>query len=111
MIIIERRDKIDIISFSVDKINALITDEIRDEIKKLSGTSNPKIIIDLTGVVYIDSSGFSCFLSAMKNVRNNYGTIKIANPDTKVMELFKILHLNTVFQIFDDLDECIRSFR
>jgi len=111
MINIERRDKIDILSFSVGKINALITDNIRDEINKLSGTSNPRIIIDLKGVEYIDSSGFSCFLSAMKIVRNNYGIIKIANPDPRVMELFKMLHLNTVFQIFDDLDECIRSFR
>ena len=111
MINIEKRDKIDIVSFSVNKINALITDEIREEINKLSGTSNSKIIIDLNGVEYIDSSGFSCFLSIMRSVRNNYGIIKFANPDPGVLELFKLLHLNTVFQIFDDIDSCIRSFR
>jgi len=111
MINIEKRDKIDIVSFSVNKINALITDEIREEINKLSGTSNSKIIIDLNGVEYIDSSGFSCFLSIMRSVRNNYGIIKFANPDPGVLELFKLLHLNTVFQIFDDIDTCIRSFR
>ncbi len=111
MINVDRKDKIDIVSFSTSKINALITDDIRDEINKLSATSNPRIIIDLKGVEYIDSSGFSCFLSVMKSVRNNYGIIKVVNPDPKVMELFKMLHLNTVFQIFDDLDECIRSFR
>ena len=111
MINIEKRDKIDIVSFSVNKINALITDEIREEINKLSGTSNSKIIIDLDGVEYIDSSGFSCFLSIMRSVRNNYGIIKFANPDPGVLELFKLLHLNTVFQIFDDIDTCIRSFR
>ncbi|HUX96278.1 MAG TPA: STAS domain-containing protein [Bacteroidales bacterium] len=111
MINIEKKDKIDIVSFPTNKINALITDEIRDEINKLSETSNSKIIVDLQGVEYIDSSGFSCFLSAMRTVRNNYGIIKFANPDPKVMELLKMLHLNTVFQIFDDLDECIRSFR
>ena len=111
MINIEKRDKIDIVSFSVNKINALITDEIREEINKLSGTFNSKIIIDLNGVEYIDSSGFSCFLSIMRSVRNNYGIIKFANPDPGVLELFKLLHLNTVFQIFDDIDTCIRSFR
>ena len=111
MINIEKRDKIDIVSFSVNKINALITDEIREEINKLSGTSNSKIIIDLKGVEYIDSSGFSCFLSIMRSVRNNYGIIKFANPDPGVLELLNMLHLNTVFQIFDDLDTCIRSFR
>jgi len=110
MINTEKRDKIDIVSFSVNKINALITDDIREEIIRLSSTSNSKIIVNLKGVEYIDSSGFSCFLSAMRSVRNNYGTIKFANPDPRVMELFNLLHLNTVFQIYDDLDNCIRSF-
>lgn len=111
MINIEKRGKVDIVSFSGNKINALITDDIREEINKLSGSSNSKIIIDLKGIDYIDSSGFSCLLSAMKSVRNNYGIIKFANPDPKVMELFIMLHLNTVFQIFDDIDTCINSFQ
>lgn len=111
MINIEKRDKIDIVSFSDNKINALITDEIRNEIYKLSETSGSKIIVDLKGVEYIDSSGFSCFLSVMRTVKNNYGIIKFSNPDPKVMEILKMLHLDTVFQIFDDIDECLRSFR
>jgi anti-sigma B factor antagonist len=110
MINIERRDKIDIVSFSVNKINALITDNIRYEIEKLSETSNSKIIINLSGVEYIDSSGFSCFLSILRSVRNNYGIVKFANPEPRVMELFKMLNLDTVLQIFDDTDSCIRSF-
>ena len=111
MINVEKKDKIDIVTFPVNKINALITDDIRDEISKLSTTSNCKIIIDLTGIEYIDSSGFSCLLSIMRTVRNNYGIIKFANPRPNVMELFKMLHLDTVFQIYDDLESCIRSFR
>jgi anti-sigma B factor antagonist len=110
MINVEKKDKIDIVSFSVNKINALITDEIREEIIRLSSTSNSKIIIDLKGIEYIDSSGFSCFLSVIRSVRNNYGIIKFANPDPRVLELFNLLHLNTIFQIYDNIDTCIRSF-
>jgi anti-sigma B factor antagonist len=108
---IEKRDKISIISFSVKKINALITDEIRDGIDKVFDISNSKVIIDLKGVEYIDSSGFGCFLSLMKSSRSNYGVLKFANPEPRVMELFQTLHLHTVFQIYDDLDTCLRSFR
>jgi len=111
MINIEKKDKIDIISFSVNKINALVTDEIRDGINKLFDNSNSKVIIDLKGVEYIDSSGFGCFLSVMKAARSNYGVLKFANPEPRVMELFQTLHLHTVFQIYDDIDTCIRSFR
>jgi anti-sigma B factor antagonist len=111
MINIEKKDKFDIISFSVNKINALIADEIREGINKVFDNSNSKVIINLKGVEYIDSSGFGCFLSALKAARSNYGIVKFANPEPRVMELFQILHLHTVFQIFDDIDTCMRSFR
>jgi len=111
MIRIERKDKIDIISFTVDKINALITDEIRENIDRLFNNSFSKVIIDLKGVEYIDSSGFSCFLSILRTSRNSYGILKFANPEPRVMELLQTLHLHTVFEIFHDLDTCIASFR
>jgi len=72
MINIERKDKIDIISFPVDKIDALITDEIRELINKVFENSFSKVVINLHGVEYIDSSGFSCFLSILSLVSWNY---------------------------------------
>jgi anti-anti-sigma factor len=110
MIVIEKKDKIDIISFSVSKINALITEEIRVTLNKIFDNSNTKMIIDLKGVEYIDSSGFGCFLSVMKTARSNYGYLKFANPEPGVMELLQALHLHTIFQIYDDIDRCIKSF-
>jgi anti-sigma B factor antagonist len=111
MINIEKKDKIDIISFSVNKINALIIDEIREGILKVFDNSNSKVIIDLKGVEYVDSSGFGCFLSIMKAARNNYGVLKFANPEPRVIELFETLHLHTVFQIYSDIETCLRSFK
>ena len=109
MINIEKRGKIDIISFTVNKIDAMIIDEIREDISKVFDNSNSRVIIDLTGVEYIDSSGFGCFLTAMRASRNNYGILKFSNPEPRIMELFEALHLHTVFQICDDLEACIRS--
>ena len=111
MINIEKKDKIDIISFSVNKINALIIDDIREAILKVFNNSNSKVIIDLKGVEYVDSSGFGCFLSVMKTARNNYGVLKFVNPEPKVTESFEMLHLQTVFQIYTDMETCLRSFR
>jgi anti-sigma B factor antagonist len=111
MIKIEKKDKIDIISFSVDKIDALITDEIRELINKVFENSLSKVIINLQGVVYIDSSGFSCFLSILRTAKNNYSILKFTNPEPRVMELFQTLHLHTVFEIYHDLESCIDSFR
>ena len=111
MINIEKKNNIDIISFNVNKINAFITDEIRESINKVFDNLNSKVIIDLRGVEYIDSSGFSCFLSVMKAARNNYSILKFSTPEPNVMKLFHSLHLHTVFQIFNDIDTCMRSFK
>jgi anti-sigma B factor antagonist len=111
MINIEKRDKVDIISFNVKKIDALITEDIRERISKVFDISNSKVIIDLKGVEYIDSSGFGCFLYAMKTARNSYSVLKFANPEPGIMDLFRALHLHTVFHICDDLESCIRTLR
>jgi anti-anti-sigma factor len=110
MVNFEKKSNIDIITFSVNKINALISDDIRDSITKVFDISNSKVIIDLKGVEYIDSSGFGCFLTVMKTARNNYCSLKFANPEPRVKELFHTLYLHTVFQIYEDIDTCMRSF-
>jgi anti-sigma B factor antagonist len=111
MVNIEKKDNIDIVTFSTDRIDALNTDEIRARIGKLFENSNAKVIIDLKGIEYIDSSGFGSFLSLFRNARDNYGIIKFAGPEPKIRSLFEILNLHTIFEISDDRESCIRSFR
>ncbi len=110
MIRTEQKENIEIITFSVSNINALVTEKIKQEIINVISNSNPMIIIDLSGVEYIDSSGFGCFLSIMRAARNSYGVLKFACPEPGVRELFETLHLHNVFQIYDNVDLCIRSF-
>jgi anti-sigma B factor antagonist len=110
MIRTEEKDNIEIITFSVSNINALVTDKISEEIINIISNSNHMVIIDLSGVEYIDSSGFGCFLSIMRAARNSYGVLKFAVPEPGLREMFETLHLQTVFQIYDNVDLCIRSF-
>lgn len=111
MINIEKKDKIDVVSFSVDKLNANTIDKIKEEMGNLFDKSNAKVIINLRGIEYIDSSGFALFLTLHKAAKNNYGIIKFVNPEPRVTDIFRTLHLHTVFEIYNDMDTCIKSFR
>lgn len=111
MVEFEKRGNIEIAKFTINKINALVAEDIRNNISKIYDQSYSKVILDLSGVDYIDSSGFGCFLSIMKTARDNYGTMKIANPSSSVMPLFETLHLHTIFEIYHDLEECVKSFK
>lgn len=109
MIRIEKRDKVDIVSFTADRINALATDSIMDEITSLLQNGCSKLVVNLKGVYYIDSSGFGCLLTIMKKSRNHYCTLKFASPEPAVMGVLKTLNLHTILDIHENLDECIRS--
>jgi anti-sigma B factor antagonist len=109
MISTERRDKVDIVTFDINKIDALITEDLKEELSKVFGPGCSKVILNLKGVSYMDSSGFSCLLSTLKTARNNYCLLKLANPEPAVKQVMETLHLHTVFEIYDDIDSCWRS--
>lgn len=111
MVNIEKKGTIEFITFNVNKINALVADEIKDKIVRVFDNANAKVIIDLSAIEYIDSSGFGCFLSLFKAARDNYGVVKFATPLPKIMALFETLKLDTVFEIFPDTESCISSFK
>lgn len=111
MINIEKQDKIDVVTFNVNKLNALVTEEFMGSVSKVFDASNSRVVINLSGLKYIDSTGFGCFLAIMKMARNSYGILKFAQPEPAIMELFRTLHLHTVFHIYDDMESCVKSFR
>ncbi|MBA7591577.1 hypothetical protein ES708_33736 [subsurface metagenome] len=107
----EKINNIDVVTFEgVKKFNALITEEVKEELTQFFEEPNTKLILNLKGINYVDSSGFGVFLSIMKTANNNYGYFKLCNIALEVMELFKLLQLHNIFEIYADLDDCIKSF-
>ncbi|MCB8994851.1 MAG: STAS domain-containing protein [Bacteroidales bacterium] len=111
MLKIERINDVTVVSFKgVNRFNALITEQVKEEMKALFSSPNTKLVLDLSGVQFIDSSGFGVFLSIMKTANNNYGYFKISNISEEVMELFKLLQLHNVFEIYNKRDDALKSF-
>lgn len=92
------------------RLNSLIVEAVKDKLLELFNKPNTRVVFDLKGITYIDSSGFGVFLSAIKAANNNYGQFKICNVHPEVMELFKLLQLHHVFEIYDELEPCLESF-
>lgn len=93
-----------------NRLNAMITEPVKEQLLEYFNKPNTKLVFDLQGISFIDSSGFGVFLSALKAANNNYGQFKICNVTSDVMELFKLLQLHHVFEIYDELDACLQSF-
>ncbi|MCF8225538.1 MAG: STAS domain-containing protein [Bacteroidales bacterium] len=111
MIRIEERNGITIARFTnQDRINALISEPVKEQLLALFREPNLKLALDLNGIKFIDSTGFSIFLSVMKAAGNNFGEFKICNVSSEVKELFQVLQLHNVFELYDSLDECLAGF-
>lgn len=94
-----------------DRFNSLITEPVKETLLSYFTKPNTKLIVNLNGIKFIDSSGFSVFLSLMKAANNNYGELKICNITPEVKELFELLQLHNIFEIYDSQEECLQSFK
>ena len=111
MLKIEKINNISVVHFdNIDRFNALITEPVKEDLKSFFNTPGTRLILNLEGIKYIDSSGFGVFLSILKTANSNKGTFKICGIKPEVMELFKLLQLHNVFTLYSNLDECLDSF-
>jgi len=95
---------------NVNRFNALIAEPVKEQLKDYYQKPQTKLILNLEDIDFVDSTGFGVFLSIMKTANNSYGFFKICNIKPEVMELFKLLKLHNVFEIYNTLDDCMNSF-
>jgi anti-sigma B factor antagonist len=107
----ETSNGIIVVSFdNVNRFNALIAEPVKEQMKSYFVKPNTKLILNMEGIDFVDSTGFGVFLSIMKTANNNYGFFKICNITPGVMELFKLLQLHNVFEIYNTKEDCLKSF-
>jgi anti-sigma B factor antagonist len=84
---------------------------IRDEVRTEIDGGSLKMLLNLGEVAYIDSAGLGELISAYTSVTNRGGELKLLNLTKRVHDLMQITKLYTVFDVFDNENEAIASFR
>lgn len=70
-----------------------------------------KVVIDLSRVDWMNSTGLGILISGYTTLRNSDGELKLANVTEKIQSLLTITKLVTVFEAYDSIDEAIESFK
>ncbi len=101
----EDSDRI-IVRFSVEKIVDEaqvqgIADLLQEWVRQAARTRK-RVMIDLGGVSFLSSAMIGALASLAKEAKQQGVDLRLANLDTKLLELFKILRLNPIFRIDDD---------
>lgn len=95
----------------ITRFNSIISQSVKDELNKIMSNSGSKLIFDLDGIKFIDSSAFGTLISILKTSKSSNGVFKICNVSPDVKELIEVMQLDTVFDISGTMDECLSSFK
>jgi len=87
------------------------TQQLHDHIKGLIADNMNKVIINLSKVKWMNSSGLGVLMASYTTIKNKGGGLKLANVTDKVNSLLIITQLMTIFKTYDTVDRAIASFK
>jgi anti-sigma B factor antagonist len=83
---------------------------VRDTLRDLISKGDKKILLNLSDVSYIDSSGIGELVAAYTSAANHGGTLKLLGLTKRVEDILQITKLYTVFDIHEDEAHALKSF-
>ncbi len=83
---------------------------LRNTIRRLLGEGKKKILLNLSDVGYIDSSGIGELVSSFTAVNKESGSLKLLKLTQKIQDLLAITKLLTVFDTFDEESDALASY-
>ncbi len=69
-----------------------------------------KLVFDLKGVRFVDSSGLGTLLSCLRQVHGSGGDLKLCDMAKAVRALFELVRMTRIFEIYDSRGEALRSY-
>lgn len=84
---------------------------LRQMVRDLLAKNQRKILLNLGDINYIDSSGIGELVSGFTTVRNQGGELKLLQLTKKVHDLLQITKLYTVFEVHDNEQAALDSFK
>ena len=83
---------------------------LRDAVNRLIEAGHVKLLLDMKEVTRLDSAGIGMLVSKFLSARRGGGTIKLLHPTVRTDHLMDITKLSTVFEIYDNEEQALKSF-
>ena len=104
---IDKRDKYSIFKLEDEKLNTLNAPKLKSELVILNAGGSKNIILDLSDVNFVDSSGLSAILIGNRLCKNVSGTFAVAHLNDYVSKLIKISQLDSILNILPTVEEAV----
>ena len=84
--------------------------QFREAVDTLLAAGRTKILLDFTGVSFMDSAGIGELVSSYRTVQRFGGALKILKPSKKIEGALTLTRLLPIFEIYEDADSAVASF-
>ena len=85
-------------------LDVLTAPRLRDRLMEVIDHGGRRVYVDLTACEFIDSSGLSALVTALKRARSAGGDLGLICPSGNIRRLIEVVALDRVFNLYDDLD-------
>jgi anti-sigma B factor antagonist len=89
------------------EIDVYTAPRLRETLLSLVDAGNYRLIVDMEGVEFLDSTGLGVLVGGLKRVRAHDGCIDLVCTQGRILRIFRITGLSKVFNIYDSVDEAL----
>lgn len=90
-------------------LDALTVPDVRPAVEELIAKGNVKVVVDLSGLTVIDSSGVALIVSLFKRLRAQGGSIRVSGVNGQPREIFHFLRLDQSLPLTTTLEEALAA--
>jgi len=91
------------------EIDLHVSPRIASTLKEMIRKRPARLVVDLTGVTYIDSSGLAVLIEGMQDVEEYGGRFGLAGVQENVLPIFETARLDQVFLIYPHVDAALAA--
>ena len=84
--------------------------KLHDTLHELKEGGKTNVVVDLSKVKFMNSSGLGMLISAMTTMRNAGGDLRLAKVADRIQSLLVITKLITVFKHYESVEEAAKSY-
>jgi anti-sigma B factor antagonist len=85
------------------EIDVATAPQLRESLHRVIARGGATIVLDLLGVTFLDSTALGVFVGALKRCRELGGDLHVVVADARILKIFEITGLSSVFTITDTL--------
>jgi anti-sigma B factor antagonist len=93
-----------------ERLDASTAEPVRDELRKIVDAGSLWLLLNVSAVDFIDSSGLSVFISVLKQVRVKNGDVALFGVNSRVRALLEFTRVHRILEVYDDESSAVRVF-